>query len=68
MGWDHMVSEVITERFEFRPPYGPVCRSECSRIHLCGHRGKEETAIGTVPARLFDVYTTKVMHPMNQCV
>ena len=34
-------------------------------MHLCGHREKEETVIGTVSDRVFDVYTTKVMECMN---
>ena len=68
MGWDNMVSEATAERFVFRARAGPVCRSECSKMHLCGHGGKAETAVGTVYAGLFDACATKVMHPMNQCV
>ena len=65
MGWDHMVSEARTERFVFRVRAGPLCSSECSKMHLYGHRQKAETVIGTVPARVFDVCVTKVMDPMN---
>ena len=65
MGWDHMVSEASTERFVCRARAAPLCPSECSKMHLCGHREKAETVIGTVPARVFDVCTTKVIHPMN---
>ena len=45
-GLYHMVSETITERFMFRTRTGPLCSSECSKMHLCGHREKAETAIG----------------------
>ena len=68
MGWDNMVSEDTAERFVFRARAGPVCRSECSKMHLCGHRGKEETGIGKVPAGVLDACATKVMYPMIQCV
>ena len=44
---------------------GPLCSSECSKMILYGHHEKVETGIGTVDARVFDVYTTKVMDPMN---
>ncbi len=64
MGWDHMVSEASSERFVFRARTSPLCPTECSKMNLCGHHEKAETAIGTVPARAFDVYSTKVIHPM----
>ena len=59
-----MVSEVNTDRFVFRARAGPLCSSECSKMHLCGHREKSETTIGTVYC-VFDVCATKVMDPMN---
>ena len=65
MGWDHMVSETNAEIFVFRVRAGPLCSSECSKMHLYGHREKAETAIGTVPARVFDVCATNFIHPMN---
>ena len=69
MGWEHMVSETNVERFVFRDRAGPLCSSECSKIHLYGHREKTETSIGTVSSRVFDVSVTKVMDPMNHvCV
>ena len=46
MGWEHMVSETNTEIFVFRARTGPLCSSECSKMHLSGHREKAETAIG----------------------
>ena len=55
IGWDHMFSEARAERFVFRARAGPLCSSEYSKMHLCGHREKVETSIGTVPARVFDV-------------
>ena len=64
MGWEHMVSEANTERFVFRARAGPLCSSECSKMHLCGHREKAEAVIGTVSARVFDLCATKVMDPM----
>ena len=60
MGWDYMVTEDTAERFVFRSRAGPVCPSECSKMHLCGHHGKAETVIGTVSARVFDACATKV--------
>ena len=65
MGWEHMVSEANVERFVFRVRAGPLCPSESSKMQLCGHRDKTETAIGTVPVRVFDVYATNFIHPMN---
>ena len=47
MGWDHMVSEDGSERFVFLTRAGPLCLSECSKMHLCGHHEKGETVIGT---------------------
>ena len=65
MGWDHMVSEGSAERFVFRPRGAPLCPSEFSKMNLCGHREKAETAIVTVSARVFDMCATNVIHPMN---
>jgi hypothetical protein len=42
MGWDHMVSEVSTERFVFRTRTGPLCPAESSKMQLCGNRQKVE--------------------------
>jgi hypothetical protein len=63
--WDHMFSEASAERFVFRARAGLLCPSECSKMQLCGHREKAETAIGTVPVRVFDVCATNFIHPMN---
>ena len=65
MGWDHMFSEASAERFVFRARAGPLCPSECPKMQVCGHREKAETAIGTVPVRVFDVCATNIMYPMN---
>jgi hypothetical protein len=46
MGWEHMVSEADPERFVFRARAGPLCSSECSKMHLYGHLEKAETTIG----------------------
>ena len=54
-----------SERFVFRDAAGPLCPSEFSKIHLCGHREKGKTVIGTVLDRVFDVRSTKVIHPMD---
>jgi hypothetical protein len=61
----HMFSETSAERFVFRARAGLLCPSECSKMQLCGHREKAETAIGTVPVRVFDVCATNFIHPMN---
>ena len=62
MGWDHMVSESISERFVFQTRTGPLCPSESSKMQLCGHREKAETVIGTVPVRVFDVCETNFIN------
>ncbi len=63
--WHHMFSEVSAERFVCRARAGPLCPSECSKMQLCGHHEKEETAIGTVPVRVFDVCATNFIYHMN---
>ena len=35
IGWDHMVSEAITERFVFRVGGVLLCPSKWSKMHLC---------------------------------
>jgi hypothetical protein len=65
MGWEHMVSEGNGEIFVFRARTGPLCSSECSKIHLYGHREKVETVIGRFLLVSLMCVSTKVMDPMN---
>ena len=76
MGWDHMVSEASAERFVFRARAGPLCSSECSKMHLCGHREKAgiHYSCGTCvplqlqlhinPGLLDSNGTTPLLHPL----
>ena len=45
-GLGALVSEANAERFVFRARAGPLCSSECSKMHLCGHHERAETVIG----------------------